>query len=389
MEKVIPTGAKRKCSYLSESEFEYSNKFPQITKKFISIAEAKDFIRLEFQTLRVLLNEKETELISELRQLEKINKPIVTQVTADIKQLYATIESLDSSLSANSMHTSIQQQKSICDIQKLYLESYQKLLSSITLKSCDTKYLCDNIVEFIPLWSKSKFQTELEPILKLKPKINEEWFVVSNQWFRKFGNSINLHNHQANDYSEFPVAIPIDHSGIYTNGIINPDDCQLLHPKAWDLLQNFNGLSPGSSPIKRPTYLKGGVVVPLNANKLTFIIGHTSNKAKFSLQCEFETFPYHTYQDVLQRLSGFCTLFTTYNPELYYTDYYSTITCNPGVTEYTGFTYLGRGNGFNPINDLTLFIGDEVKYLVMIIPDASGTRSTLDLSKKRLQFKSK
>ncbi|KAI6653417.1 Phytanoyl-CoA dioxygenase, peroxisomal isoform X1 [Oopsacas minuta] len=349
--------------------------------------DARVFIKTNFAIYRQLLNKKEFELLSELNQLEETNKPELLHVNADIKQLTDTIETIEDNFTSNSMQVFLEQEKCVWNKQILDLTRCQKLLSNVTINCPEFDYF-ENIIQIIPFWPKSKFSKELEPILNYSPQINEEWFIVSKKWFSEIENSINLNNPQPNDSWEFPTSIPIDQSDIYVNGQIqNPDDCMLLHSKAWNMLLRFNGLSPGSVPIKRRTYLKNlKIEVPIAATQHQCSIGYHSGDQNFSFNCEIRLFPYNTYQDLLQRISGFISLFTGHDPILYSHDCLFPIYCNiQGITNYKIERFFLASKRPMQLTNLTSQIGNKSKHFLIIIPDSFGM-TKIRASKKGIHF---
>ena len=249
-----------------------------------------------------------------------------------------------------------------------------------------------NVVHIDTFWSRAKFRTELKPLLGLKANsARENWYMVTTGWFSAFTNSINLNNSKPNDSWEFPARIPIETSSMT---IVPTVASKLLHSKAWDMLLAFNGLYPGSIPNKRQSYLNQAtnmIEVPIHPTKHKCTIGHNDGNNKFSFECEIKTFPYETYEDVLEKLSGFSTLFTKYQPIIYSFDNTNLVSCNtPQYTQYrvinnkTQIRSPPSGYGFStqlqppvqsvlkPIHDLTsqIRIGNEA--FLVIIPDSLG-----------------
>ena len=127
-------------------------------------------------------------------------------------------------------------------------------------------------------------------------KLGEDWYIVSDEWFSEFTNSINLTNPQQNDSLEFPERIPIKTS-LTSMGGADIDNSKLLHSDAWDMLFAFNGMSHNSMSIKRMPYRnegKYGIDIPIYPTRHRGIIGHNSDQCKFSIDCDIETFPYET-----------------------------------------------------------------------------------------------
>ena len=125
------------------------------------------------------------------------------------------------------------------------MERSESLLSLVKLNTSDENFV-ENLIHINPYLSKTKFGSQLTPLLDLEPQLGEDWYVVSTKWFLELTTSINLTVPQPNDKWEFPVKIPIRTSG---------NNVEILHSKVWDMLLAFNGLSPGSIPIKRQSYL--------------------------------------------------------------------------------------------------------------------------------------
>ena len=88
---------------------------PMITEdqNCISIEEARSSIKTKFMSYHQLLDERESELISELNQLEETNKPELTQVRHDLNQLEQVLKFSDETLGANTLKLFLLDQKNI------------------------------------------------------------------------------------------------------------------------------------------------------------------------------------------------------------------------------------------------------------------------------------
>ena len=390
---------------------------PELTNQDpLSIEAARYSIKAKFSGYRQLLDQKELELLSELEELEETNKPELTQVKKDIKKLNRLIDSLDNSLGTNTLKTFLEKQQSIWDQEILSFERSEKLLSHVKLRFSDSDSLFKHLIEIVPYRLKAKFRTELEPLLELEPKLGEDWFVVSSEWFSEFATSINLNDPQPNDNFEFPLSIPIYNHNIQHYGLFGyTSEPKLLHSKAWDLLLGFNGISLMSVPMKRKSFFdsqSGKIVVPIHPTKHKCVIGHNSRNNKFRVECELKIFPFETYEDILQKLSGFYTLITTHSPKVYsFSSEYEisqitnnspefdkyTIIKTPLPREYSMQTLFAQkksnynkisGNriGLNPksdlkqphnslppLRDLNSPVGLESKLFLLVIPGSVGT----------------
>ena len=368
---------------------------PMITEdqNCISIEEARSSIKTKFMSYHQLLDERESELISELNQLEETNKPELTQVRHDLNQLEQVLKFSDETLGANTLKLFLLDQKNIMNDQILHFQRSEKLLSHVTLKFCEIENSVKNVINVVPFWSKAKFRNELEPYLDLKEQTGGDRYLVSKEWYSEFTNSINLESPQPNDNWEFPVKIPIETS---TAGNI-----KMLHSKAWNMLLAFNGLSPGSIPTKGNSYLTNStrpIQRSIDPIKHRCIIGHNDGSNKFSFECEIETFPNESYKDLIQKLSEFWKLFTEYTPILYAFDNTQTISCNsPKYTRYTitersdsdgelisceplidswsrrPSKSRGRINRIKPIYDLEVPIRKTSNTFLILIPDKDGS----------------
>ncbi|KAI6652349.1 hypothetical protein LOD99_7363 [Oopsacas minuta] len=319
MAVAFHTGSKRRIS-LSDTELDRDYKSPRRMNKYLSIQEARVSIQTKFGIYRQLLDNKELELLSELNQLEDINKPELTHVNADLNRLSETIGTLDDSLCTNTLKQFLEQQKSVWSKQMKILENSKELLSHVSLNYSEFDVFVENIINIVPFLSKSKFAQKLSFYMKLKPRLEEDWCVVSQKWFDSFSNSLNINNRQPNDKWEFPHSIPIDQSGIYTNGHLNINSCQMLHSKAWSMLLRFNGLTHGSSPLKRKPYFNkktNNIQIPIAPTKHICFIGHNSGDTKFNFKHEIETFPYDTYTDILEKISIFSKRISSQSPLMY------------------------------------------------------------------------
>ena len=231
------------------------------------------------------------------------------------------------------------------------MERSESLLSHVKLYISDENFV-ENLIKVNPFLSKAKFRTKLTPLLELEPKLEEDWFLVSEEWFSEFTNSINLTDPQSNDTWEFPVKIPIQTTNC----------TKQLHSKAWDMLLAFNGLSPGSIPVKRHSYLNettNKIEVPIHTTEHKCTIGHNDGNNKFNFECEVKTFPYETYEDILDKLSGFYTLFTEHAPILH------TIKIPHHVSS------LSRRKAV-PVTNTESCVGNIVQEFSIIIPDSTG-----------------
>ena len=304
----------------------------------ISIEEARNCIKTKFLSYHQLLDERESELISELNQLEETNKPELTQVRHDINQLTEASKYLDESLGANTLKYCLEEQRSLLCKQILNLQRSESLLGLVTLNYSDIECSIKNAVNINPFLSNAKFRTQLKPFLDLKPRLaGEDWYIISKTWLSSFTDSINLTNPKSNDSLVFPARIPIETSTKDAVSIVDSNN-KLLHSKAWNMLLAFNGLSSGSIPIKRQSYLDettNRIEIPIQATKHKCTIGHNDGDNKFSLKCEIEAFPFETTENILKQF-GFSTLLTDYPPIIYTLDNTSTISCNtPHYTQYT------------------------------------------------------
>ena len=351
----------------------------------LTIPEARECIKTKFATYHKLLDEKESELLAELELLEETNKPEIKHVRSDLMRLRGVVSSFDESLGTQSLKKFREEQKKLCKEHVLHFERSERLLSHVKLKLSEN--FVENLIQIVPFWSNAKFRTELQPVLKLEPKLGEDWYVVSDDWFSEFTSSINLTNPQQNDKLEFPVKIPIQTSG---------SSVEVLHSKAWDMLLAFNGLSPDSIPIKRQTFLNettNKIEVPKQPTEHKCTIGHNFGNTKFSIECVIETFPCETYQDILNTLSGFSALFIKHAPILYVFDDTITLSCNiPKYTQYTvKFPYNSRGVSIRspniavPVQNTESSVGNTVKRFLLIIPDSTG-HTPFEVTKSRSSY---
>ena len=309
----------------------------------LSFSQARAFIKSKFINFHKILDNTESELLTELELLEDTNKPELDHVRSDLVRLRGVVSSLDESLGTNTLKIFLDEQKSVWKRQILGFERSVELLTHVTLNFSDIENSIRNVIKVVPFWSKAKFRTELEPVLELEPELGEDWYVVCNKWFSEFTDSINLTNPQQNDSWEFPVKIPIqkDETNYHanTNWLAREDNnTRLLHSKAWGMLLAFNGLSPGSIPIKRQSYLNettNKIEVPKHPTKHKCTIGHIDGNNRFSFEFEIGTFPYETSEDILNKLKGFSTLFTDYPPIIYTLNNTDTISCDGNYVCYT------------------------------------------------------
>ena len=268
---------------LDDLEFAVEENESSTKEDILTISEARNRIKDRFVGYHKLLDDKETELLAELESLEETNKPELDLVRSDLVKLRGGVDSFDKSLRTNTLKVFLDKQKSVWEEEIEEMERSESLLSHVKLNISD-KHFVDNLIKVNPFLSKAKFRTKLAPLLELASKLEEDWFLVSEKWFSEFTNSINLTDPQSNDTWEFPVEIPIQTSNC----------AKQLHSKAWDMLLAFNGLSPGSIPIKRQSYLNeitNMIEVPIHTTKQKCTIGHNDGDIKFSLECEIETFP--------------------------------------------------------------------------------------------------
>ena len=254
----------------------------------LTIPEARECIKTKFATYHKLLDEKESELLAELELLEETNKPELDHVKSDLFKLRGVVGPLDVLLGTNTLKLFHEKQKSLWEEQIQDLERSESLLSLVKLNTSDENFV-ENLIHINPYLSKTKFGSQLTPLLDLEPQLGEDWYVVSTKWFLELTTSINLTVPQPNDKWEFPVKIPIRTSG---------NNVEILHSKVWDMLLAFNGLSPGSIPIKRQSYLNettNKIEVPIKKVKHKCVIGYSDEDKKFSIEGEISTFPYETY----------------------------------------------------------------------------------------------
>ena len=379
------------CFDLSELPGEISTNSPRITESadyheltvegeiptkenILTIPEARECIKDKFATYHKLMDDKESELLAELELLEETNKPELNHVRSDLVRLRGVVDSLDESLGTNTLKVFLGKQKSLCEEQIQELVRSELLLSHVTLDISDETFV-DNLINVNPYLSKARFRTELAPLLELEPDMKEDWYIISEEWFSEFTTSINLTDPQQNDRWEFPVEIPIQTT-------CDANCTKLLHSKAWDMLLAFNGLSSVSIPIKRQSYLDettNRIKVPIQATTHKCTIGHNDGDNKFSFECEIETFPYETYEDILKKLSGVYTRFTDHAPILYTFNYWNTVLCNSPYTQYTvGYKiknpiYSFSNQGFAvPVQDTESSVGVTRQLFLVIIPDSFG-----------------
>ena len=359
----------------------------------LSFSEAKDFIKSKFINFRKILDNTESELLTELQQLEETDKPELDHVRSDLVRLRGVVDSLDKSLGTNTLKVFLDEQKSVWETQILSFERSVELLSRVTLNFTDIENSIRNAIKVIPFWSKSKFRTELQSVLELEPQLEEDWYFVSDKWFSEFTNSINLTNPLQNDSWEFPLKIPIQTEGKnFDLGMVQSDNTRLLHSKAWDMLLAFNDLSPGSILIKRQSYLNettNKIEIPSHTTKHKCTIGHNDGNNTFNFEFEIGTFPNETSEDILNKLSGFSTLFTDYPPIIYTLDNTNTIKCdNMSYTVMKPPVRLPQANFFGGmpfgqqllvvqptvkvIPDAKPFVSVKDKIFLVIIPDSKG-----------------
>ena len=345
----------------------------------------------KFATYHKLLDDKESELLAELKLLEETNKPELNHVRSDLVRLRGVVDTLDESLGTNTLKVFLDEQKSVWKRQILGFDRSIELLSNVTVNFSDIEISIRNVIKVVPFWSKAKFRTELQPVLEMEPQLGEDWYSVSEEWFSEFTTSINLRDPQQNDSWEFPVKIPIQTTCDANSNL-------MIHSKAWDMLPAFSGISSGSIPIKRPSYLNAisnRIEVPIQATQHKCTIGHSDGNKLFSFEFETGTFPLETTEDVLKKSSGFSTLFTDYPPVIYTfentdTIWYSTLNSTqyrvrtniqPPQVQRTGYGFtpgIGSPVGYFPLQPYSnLFIPDynpfvNGKIFLVIIPDSRG-----------------
>ena len=359
----------------SDGEFELAEEDNTLT-----IPAARNRIKDRFATYHRLLNDKESELLAELELLEETRKPELNRVRSDLVRLRGVVSSLNESFGTDSLKPFRESQRQFCETHILHFERSERLLSHVTLQFSEN--FVENLIKIVPFWSKAEFRTELEPVLKLQPNFGEDWYIVSDEWFSEFTNSINLTNPQQNDSWEFPVMIPIQTDD--TNNV------KLLHSKAWDVLLGFNGFSPGSIPIKRQTYLNvttNMIEVPIRSTVHKCTIGHNGGNNKFSFDFVISSFPYETYRHIVNKLSEFSALFTEHTPIIYSFPHSDTVSCNtPDYTKYkvgkpqtqsrsrpyTSLYTSLRPTVLQPIHNLASQVGIGNETLLFIIPDSLG-----------------
>ncbi|KAI6657008.1 hypothetical protein LOD99_16309 [Oopsacas minuta] len=388
----------------NEFESVFSTPAP-IDDNYLSINEARESIKTHFIAYHQMLDKKELELLSELDQLEAINKPGLIQVRNDLQRFKKLIPTLNDSLDTNTLKPFLEAQKSLLDKQILHFERSQKLLTHVTLEISTLESSLDNLIKIVPFLPKSKFRTKLQSLLSIEPQFNEEWYVVTQIWFSKFKNSINYDNPQTNDSWEFPESIPINHDGIYPNEEEDDkDDWKLLPFKAWDLLLQFNGMYSGSAPIKRKTFFSidlNEIKVPIFPTLFKCVIGHNcadKTCTNFSIECQLETFPYETYHDILNKLSAFSKLYTNYPPRLFCLDRLYKVRLSLNKTEYAISKEITIQSQYNFIfspstvgitlsstnNRLpTSMIGLSEQSFLLIVPDSIG-KYNIEVTPKRL-----
>ena len=397
----LSTDIPRLTESIDHLEFAVEKNESSTKEAILTISEARNRLKDRFVGYHKLLDDKETELLAELESLEETNKPELDHVRNDLVRLRGVVDSLDESLGTNTLRVFLDEQKSVWETQILSFNRSVELLSRVTLNFTDIENSIRNTIKVIPFWSKSKFRTELQSVLELEPQLEEDWYVVSNKWFSEFTNSINLSNPQQNDSWEFPLNIPIQTEEQNQFGLgmahgssqdqFKSDNTRLLHSKAWDMLLAFNDLSPGSIPIKRQSYLNkttNKIEVPIHTTKHKCTIGHNYGNNRFNFEFEIGTFPNETSEDILNKLSGFSTLFTDYPPIIYTFANTNTIKCdnmNYTVTKppvqilkqkrYSHKEqpeYLGLKIQPKIIQDAKPFVSVKDKIFLVTIPDSNG-----------------
>ena len=346
----------------------------------ITVDEARNSIKTKFIRYRQLLDKKELELLAELDKIESNNIPELKQVKTDLERLYCMIPTMEDSLGTNTLKLFLEEQKSLFNKQISHYERSKNLLTHVNLKFSEFDKCVEKIIEIIPLLSKAKYRTELEPLLELEPQLNEDWYLVPKSWFVKFADSINLYDPQPNDSWEFPEPTPIDHSDLYTDEKnYDENECKLLHSKAWELLLGFNGISPGSVPLNRTFFdeNKKEIIVPICPISHKLLIGYyiEGNLNTFHIEGILRTFPYETYQDILEKVSGFSKLYTNYSPKLYCFETRNSVSWDDNNKRYTNSRkdtspYYSTSYRETPsIQDLTSQIGLEAKTFLLVIPN--------------------
>ena len=340
---------------LDDLEFAVEENESSTKEDILTISEARNCIKNKFIGYHKLLDDKETELLAELESLEETNKPELDHVRSDLVKLRGGVDSFDKSLlGTNTLRVFLDKQKSVWEEEIQEMERSESLLSHVKLNISDENFV-ENLIKVNPFLSKANFRTKLAPLLELEPKLGEDWFLVSEKWFSEFTNSINLTDPQSNDTWEFPVKISIKKRKKSTNCV------KQLHSKAWDMLLAFNGLSPGSIPIKRQSYLNETTnmfEIPIHTTKHKCTIEHNDGNNRFSFECEVKTFPFETYKDILNKLSGFYTLFTKRAPILY--------------TINTVHSVSGSRRKTVPVQNTESCVGNIVQEFSIIIPDSTG-----------------
>ena len=218
----------------------------------------------------------------------------------------------------------------------------------------------------------------MEPLLELEPQLNEDWFLVSESWFYQFSDSINLDEPLPNDSWEFPEPIPIDHSDIYTDEKdYIKKECKLLHSKAWELLLRFNGISTGSVPIPRKTFFNGNteeVQVPISPTCHKLYICYSRDSSINHIKGVLRTFPYETFEDLIEKISEFYKLYTVHTPKLYCFEIKDSVSW---VEKDTRYTVTRPNYGIYPdykqtpsIYFLASQIGLDEKQFLLVIPNS-------------------
>ena len=351
IDEELSTDIPRLTEFIDHLEFAVEENESSTKEDILTISEARNCIKDRFIGYHKLLDDKETELLAELESLEETNKPELDHVRSDLVKLRSVVDSLDKSLGTNTLRVFLDKQRSLCGKEIEEMERSESLLSHVKLNISDENFV-ESLIKVNPFLSKAKFRTKLAPLLELEPKLGEDWFLVSEEWFSEFTTSINIIDPQPNDTWEFPVEIPIQTTNC----------TKQLHSKAWDMLLAFNDLSPGSIAVKRQSYLNETtdmIEVPIHTTKHKCTIARNDGGNKFSFECEIETFPYETYEDILKKISGFSTLLTKHAPTLH------------TIKNVHNTYFLSRQERI-PVKNTKSFVGNMVQEFVVIIPDSTG-----------------
>ncbi|XP_046407144.1 ubiquitin carboxyl-terminal hydrolase 15-like [Ischnura elegans] len=109
---------------------------------------------------------------------------------------------------------------------------------------------------------------EITPLLSKKMSKGQTWYLVSQEWWRKFQHYIGMVNDEDGVRS---CVLPgnIDNSSLLNeNGDLKPNlmdkyDYELVPSEAWDLLVEWFGKVPGQDPLKRKVVELGETKMPL------------------------------------------------------------------------------------------------------------------------------